>query len=270
MPGWYPDPYAPDSVRYWDGGQWTAHRGVRKQPDSPPAPPHPTLPLWAGLGAVIAIVVPVVVVRVMVRVFAKYDWPLVVYMALATVVGYLPTVVWWRYVSRRVGTGMRATAGMFGRRIDFLLGPAAYIGSFAAAVVTLMFIRAVRIPYAGNLETSGGSTPDRAFVISVVVSAVLAAPVVEEIAFRGLILRGLLGSMRPWMAIGLQGLVFGAVHVDPGRGARNVGLALVLGAAGTAFGATAYLTRRLAPTIAGHAIFNGIAMAVLLHNLDYF
>lgn len=271
IPGWYPDPFVKDGIRYWDGRQWTSHRGVRKRPDHPPAPPHPTLPLWVGIGSVLAIVIPVVVVRVMVRVFARYDWPLLVYMILATVVGYLPTLLWWRYVSGRAGRGgMRATVGVFGRRLDLAFGPAAYIAAIMAAAVTLMLVRAMRIPYAGNLEGAGGGVPDRAYVISVVVSAVLAAPIVEEIAFRGLIMRSFLGVMRPWQAIALQGLIFGAVHIDPERGARNVGLALVLGGAGIAFGTTAYLTRRLAPSIAGHAIFNGIAMAVVLHNLDYF
>jgi hypothetical protein len=28
-PGWYPDPEANDSVRYWDGAEWTTHRAPR-------------------------------------------------------------------------------------------------------------------------------------------------------------------------------------------------------------------------------------------------
>ena len=24
-PGWYPDPWYPQSTRYWDGSTWTAH-----------------------------------------------------------------------------------------------------------------------------------------------------------------------------------------------------------------------------------------------------
>jgi hypothetical protein len=35
-PGWYPDPHAPGTQRYWDGTQWTDHRagGVTAKPPS--------------------------------------------------------------------------------------------------------------------------------------------------------------------------------------------------------------------------------------------
>jgi hypothetical protein len=35
--GWYPDPAAADSMRWWDGSAWTAHT----QPTPQAAPPHP-------------------------------------------------------------------------------------------------------------------------------------------------------------------------------------------------------------------------------------
>jgi membrane protease YdiL (CAAX protease family) len=88
--------------------------------------------------------------------------------------------------------------------------------------------------------------------------------VVEEIIFRGLLQRGLLSALPPWLAIAVQGLLFGAAHVSPERGMGNIGLALVLGAVGVVFGAAAYLTRRLAPTMVAHAIVNAVAMAVVL------
>jgi len=45
--GWYPDPYDPNSVRWWDGTQWTGE--VRPAPTSQPNP-TPTTP-WAATGA---------------------------------------------------------------------------------------------------------------------------------------------------------------------------------------------------------------------------
>jgi membrane protease YdiL (CAAX protease family) len=70
--------------------------------------------------------------------------------------------------------------------------------------------------------------------------------------------------MSPPLAIGLQGVLFGVAHVDPVRGVGNVGLALVLSGVGVAFGVSAYLARRLGPTVIAHAIFNGVVMAIVL------
>ena len=102
------------------------------------------------------------------------------------------------------------------------------------------------------------------YVIPMLVLAVIAAPVVEEIVFRGMILRGFLSRMGPVAAIGLQGVLFGLAHFDPSRGAGNVGLLLVLATVGCVFGGAAYLTRRRGPTMIAHAILNGIAMIVVL------
>ena len=44
---------------------------------------------------------------------------------------------------------------------------------------------------------------------------VLVAPITEELLFRGIILRGLLGRFRPGVAILLSALLFGMMHVNP-------------------------------------------------------
>jgi hypothetical protein len=31
-PGWYPDPTAPGTLRWWDGSQWSVHRSAMPQP----------------------------------------------------------------------------------------------------------------------------------------------------------------------------------------------------------------------------------------------
>jgi len=38
-PGWYPDPNAPGSQRYWDGTQWTEHRAAGAGGAAAPAGP---------------------------------------------------------------------------------------------------------------------------------------------------------------------------------------------------------------------------------------
>ena len=70
--------------------------------------------------------------------------------------------------------------------------------------------------------------------------------------------------MGRWRGDRRQGALFGLAHVDPARGAGNIGLVLILGGVGVVFGGAAYLLRRIGPTMLAHAIFNGVVMAVVL------
>ena len=45
----------------------------------------------------------------------------------------------------------------------------------------------------------------------------LLAPLAEEIVFRGAVLRTLLTSMKPWTAIAVSALIFGAIHMNPAQ-----------------------------------------------------
>ena len=60
------------------------------------------------------------------------------------------------------------------------------------------------------------------------VGLVLVAPVVEELLFRGIILRGLLSRQRPWVAIATSSVIFGAAHLNLYQfvGAGLIGLLL--------------------------------------------
>jgi hypothetical protein len=101
-------------------------------------------------------------------------------------------------------------------------------------------------------------------VVSLLVTAVIAAPFVEEIVFRGVVLRGLLSRMSAVPAVLLQGVLFGLAHIDPVRGTGNVGLVAILSGVGVAFGIAAYLFRRIGPTIVAHAVFNAVVLAIVL------
>lgn len=75
------------------------------------------------------------------------------------------------------------------------------------------------------------------------------APIVEEMMFRGVFLRGFLYRYPPWIAIGLSSLIFGLAHIDPGH-------AIDAGAMGVALGWLYYTTRSLWPSILAHAAMN--------------
>ena len=162
----------------------------------------------------------------------RFDWPIVVYAAISVVVGYGPSVWWCLYAAGRWGSGdRRDDLGLRFRWSDLGWGPVVWL----AAVVLRgrggdRRSRCSTSRSSSNTEGIGELDLDRTYVIALLVTAVVAAPIVEEMVFRGLMLRGLLSRMSAWLAVGVQGLLFGAAHVDPARGAGNIGLALVLGA----------------------------------------
>ena len=268
MPGWYPDPAQPQLQRYWDGQQWTGHLAqpaAAASPSVPPRPPFPTLPFAVAVGALLSLAVPLVASRWILRPFADHDWPIVAYVAIAGLVAYGPPVVFWWYASRRWGTGHPATdVGLAVRRVDLGWGPLTWLACFAGQAVVAIVVVALDIPFQSNTESIRELRDDRGFVIAMLVLSVIAAPIVEEVVFRGLVLRGLLSRWPVAVAVGAQGVLFGLAHLSPERGMRNIGLVLILSTVGIVLGGSAYLVRRLAPTVIAHALINGIAMAVVL------
>ncbi len=79
--------------------------------------------------------------------------------------------------------------------------------------------------------------------------AVIIGPFVEEVVFRGLILRGLLGYTRPWFAILVSAFLFALMHFNPAQ--FPVAFAL-----GVALGWIYARTRSLGLCVFGHAANN--------------
>jgi membrane protease YdiL (CAAX protease family) len=218
-----------------------------------------------AVAAIAVTALPLVISRVTIYLLAGQRWPVVVYLAVAAVIAYLPGLLLWRSVARRFVAGHPIDAvGLRIRWVDLGWGPLTWLAAVMAEVVVGNLIVALKVPFVSNTDAFGELHHRRGYVLALLLLAVVIAPVVEEIIFRGLLQRGLLSVLPPWLAIAVQGLLFGAAHVSPERGMGNIGLALVLGAVGVVFGAAAYLTRRLAPTMVAHAIVNAVAMAVVL------
>ncbi|MBR7518411.1 CPBP family intramembrane metalloprotease, partial [Mycobacterium tuberculosis] len=66
-----------------------------------------------------------------------------------------------------------------------------WLGLLGAQIVGSVIVIGLGLPFTSNTEGIDGLAHDRTYVISLLVSAVLAAPLVEEMVFRGVILRGL-------------------------------------------------------------------------------
>jgi membrane protease YdiL (CAAX protease family) len=89
-----------------------------------------------------------------------------------------------------------------------------------------------------------------------IITMVIAAPVMEEILCRGIILRGLLENYPPYKAILISAIFFGAIHLNPWQA-----IPAFLG--GLFLGWVYYKTRSVIPGMIIHATINIIAASFL-------
>jgi membrane protease YdiL (CAAX protease family) len=97
-------------------------------------------------------------------------------------------------------------------------------------------------------------------VIGFVAAACVAAPILEELMFRGFILNGLLRYMPAWLSIVLSGAVFGSVHYQPG----NLGALIPLAVGGMVLGFVYYRSGSLVASMMTHALFNTFTVVLVL------
>jgi len=173
-----------------------------------------------------------------------------------------PLAAW--FCSRRWGT--RHVARDLGLRAKWVDVPIGICGAISLTVLVIamgIVVRALGLPTGSNLtglEKSGRNLT--LFLVLGFIAGVI-APVVEELLFRGVMLRGMRSKLSWPAAIGAQGIVFGSAHFLVGLGWGNVGLILVLGSLGIGLGFIARLTGRLAAGMIAHSLFN-ISQLVLL------
>ncbi|MEO6126692.1 MAG: CPBP family glutamic-type intramembrane protease [Ilumatobacteraceae bacterium] len=277
-PGWFPDPDGTPNLRLWDGMRWTSARvqaqvaGLAPSGFAPPGMPVAKeaivpLPLVAAITAIVATGVSLTASKFLIEGLVQYRWPIAVYTAIAAIVGYGPLLLMCIGASRRWGTGsLRADLGVSFRRVDLGWGPVTWVACFLGQIVAAVVVVTTKLPFESNTEGLADRAGDRAYIIAFAILAVICAPIVEELVFRGVVLRGLLSRTRVWVAVGIQGVLFGAAHIDPVRGMKNVGLVLVLSSVGVVLGGAALLFRRLAPSMIAHALLNTVALIVILNN----
>lgn len=218
------------------------------------------MPLRAAYVAISVVAVSLVVERVLLQIVSD-RLPLVGLVAISTIVGYGPMVGYVLWASRRWGTGRPVhDYGFSIRPVDAGWGPLVWLCGIFAEIVVGAIVVATKIPLKSNTTGLSKLKGQHDVLLAVAISAVIAAPFVEELIFRGLIMRSFLSSMPAWLAIGLQGTLFGLAHVGPERGIGNIGLVIVLGTIGCVFGGAAYLLRRIGPTIIAHAMLNIFAL----------
>ena len=260
--GWYPDPEGRPSLRYFDGHAWQDPVGPVL---APRRAPHDTLPVAAAVGALVILLASLVGGRLLIEALVTFSWPILVYAILLGIIGYGPSVLWCIYVSRRWGTGrLSADIGLRFRWSDLGWGPLIWLSAIVCQVIVAAVVLTLDVPTSSKTEGIAELDADRSYVIALLITAVVAAPIVEEMVFRGVVMRGLLARLGIVLTIAVQAVLFGLAHVDPVRGAGNIGLVLILSGVGVALGAAAYWLRRIGSVIIAHAIFNGVVLALVL------
>lgn len=129
---------------------------------------------------------------------------------------------------------------------------AVLVGTRAFAVAYGVVMRSVGVlpDSSALLETFGAEPAGLVLAASLVV---LVGPVVEEMVFRGVLLRGLEGRFGAPLAIVVQAFLFAALH-------RSAWLFVPMAALGAALGWLAQRSRSLVPAVLVHASYNAVTV----------
>jgi membrane protease YdiL (CAAX protease family) len=154
-------------------------------------------------------------------------------------------------VASTVGRAVRVAPAWHRSRVQALLaglGAGAVAAAFGAAVAFSSNGRAALDPTAVLLIDDGRWV---ALLVGVLVIAV-AAPVVEEYVFRGLVAQAFADHNRS-AALWISAIAFAAAHLSPIRFPYYLAMGLLLG--------RVYLWRGLLASVTAHAVFNGAVLA---------
>jgi uncharacterized protein len=234
----------------------------------PPGPPPPAggqPPALGGIGSVLVAYVGGTAVAVLLVSFvaafgaAPNDTAANVAGFVGLWAGFIGVPV---YLSRTRGTGrMAADFGLrFGGPADLGLGVAAGVVSYLLVVVYGNLIRVLgdHADLGKEATQLSGHGLGAGFWIFAVAVAV-AAPVAEEIYFRGLTQPALQRHLGGVGGVALTAVLFGFAHL----GSNPVEAVVPLGLFGAVLGVLAWKTGRLGPGIVAHMTFNGITVAIL-------
>ena len=193
--GWFPDPWNNTAVRFWDGRGWTRYVAV---PAPTKRPPHPTLPSRAAWGAVVTLLLSLTASRYLLKAIAGFEWPIAVYVSIIAFVGYMPSLLWCWYRAADgapAGSVAMSVSEPAGSMPAGALSPGEHAWSQRSPWPSSWSCS--KIPLTSNVRNVSDIHVDRGYVVSLLVLAVVAAPIAEEIVFRGVVIRGLLRGVGP-------------------------------------------------------------------------
>lgn len=177
-------------------------------------------------------------------------------------------VAWPLVVSAWKGLGIGSDWGFRFKPIDLVYGVGLWLAVFVtASVAGEIMARIVGLEDTDEASNTQILTDNEGswWVLGVVFCVVIGAPLVEELLFRGLILRAFEKSFGPAVGIAISTVIFTVLHVVPGATwDETFVLWASIGMVGLVLAIGVVKIGRLGPAIIAHVLFNGIATAVTL------
>lgn len=289
--GWYPDPYRQAELRFWDGATWTPYTtGPRAAYEYAPGPPA-LRNVWRRLDERVAamraesavpwgprpILVPtlafVVVVGlggVLAALWNPSDQSRATAGVLLGAAGYavIGAAIWYagQPIARRHG-GWGAAFGWSRPRAEDARPVVPWffanmVARLIAGVLVVEVVPAWRHTSASNVNLHGRPT---SVIIAIIVLVAVIAPPIEELWFRGLILRTFMRKWSFWPAAVSSSLLFGLFHtyeLDTLGGAAQLGISLAVFGLGQCMLVRRHV--RLNAAIGVHSLTNFLAALLTL------
>ncbi|MDQ1539557.1 MAG: protease family protein [Actinomycetota bacterium] len=229
--------------------------------------PQPWRPQQA-FAALVAIIVVLTAFGAVVQALGLHGWQESWATVLAEIVLAAPVVLYARPIVAASGGWGPALGLTWLRWRDVRLAVGWTLVQFGARIA-LSAVLLVLLPAARHERVSNVPTLDNkplTELLPLIVAIVVMAPIVEELAFRGLMLRIF---MRRWgfvVAAIITSVLFGLLHFEQAGGpAASVILAATLGLFGYLQAVVVRRTARLAPAMLVHALNNGVVVLFALH-----
>ncbi len=115
-----------------------------------------------------------------------------------------------------------------------------------------------------SIEDAAATSPELTTTAQLLVALfaiIVVAPLFEEFLFRGIIMNEFLKIMRPWAAIGLQGILFGIIH---GVLFQSIFAAVM----GIFIGIVYFRTKSLKTAVVCHSVFN-LSSSLTVIEMDF-
>ena len=194
---------------------------------------------------------------------------------LATTVGYL--VIWLPLVAAVVVACAGLSRGGGPRKLGLAFRWTDLVWGLTAGLVARALDAGLNQVSTGGTGLSPQPTldggPDLATSVVLVLAPVLVAPIVEEVFFRGLLMRGLtraltgdtrlLRGLAATAAVIVSAAVFAALHVAVGLSVAPTTATIIVISTfvfGLIAGTLASVTGRLGGAVVAHVVFNGVAV----------